>query len=252
MILRGLDGLLRRQFNRRSVTVGRWRVAYFSRRAPVRVAVFGAVAVAAFLIGCGETVNKVTANAPAVAQLAIPDLLEPTVNRNGVAHYDLTISKSRHDYRQTVLTDTYSYNGMSVLGPTLRLRTGSSVAISVTNQIDETTTTHWHGADVPAEDDGGPHSLIEPGETWVADFDVIQPAATLWYHPHAHGSTAEHVYRGAAGLIIIEDDNPAAAALPTTYGVDDIRSSSRTGTSPRTDNSISPSIRATTETYTPR
>ena len=222
MILRGLDGLLRRQFNRRTVTVGRWRVAYFSRRAPVRVAVFGAVAVAAFLIGCGETVNKVTANAPAVAQLAIPDLLEPTVNRNGVAHYDLTIGKSRHDYRQTVLTDTYSYNGMSVLGPTLRLRTGSSVAISVTNQIDETTTTHWHGADVPAEDDGGPHSLIEPGETWVADFDVIQQAATLWYHPHAHGSTAEHVYRGAAGLIIIEDDNPAAAALPTTYGVDDI------------------------------
>ena len=56
----------------------------------------------------------------------------------------------------------------------------------------------------------------------MADFDVIQPAATLWYHPHAHGSTAEHVYRGAAGLIIIEDDNPAAGALPKTYGVDDI------------------------------
>ena len=120
------------------------------------------------------------------------------------------------------MTDTYSYNGTSVLGPTLRLRTGDSVVISVTNELDETTTTHWHGADVPAEDDGGPHSLIEPGETWVADFDVIQPAATLWYHPHAHGSTAEHVYRGAAGLMIIEDDNPAAAALPATYGVDDI------------------------------
>ena len=109
-----------------------------------------------------------------------------------------------------------------MLGPTLRLETGDSVVIRVTNELDETTTTHWHGADVPAEDDGGPHSLIEPGETRVADFDVIQPAATLWYHPHAHGSTAEHVYRGAAGLMIIEDDNPAAAALPATYGVDDI------------------------------
>ena len=94
--------------------------------------------------------------------------------------------------------------------------------ISVANELDEVTTTHWHGADVPAEDDGGPHSLIEPGTTWVADFEVIQPAATLWYHPHAHGSTAEHVYRGAAGLIIIEDDNPAAATLPSTYGIDDI------------------------------
>ena len=222
MVLRGLNSPLNRQSKFWAVIFGRLRVAYFSRRAPARVAVFGAIAVAAFLIGCGETVNKVAANAPAVAPLSIPHLLEPTVNGDGVAHFDLTIGKSRHDYRQTALTDTYSYNGMSVLGPTLRLRTGSSVAISVTNQLDETTTTHWHGADVPAEDDGGPHSLIEPGETWVADFEVIQPAATLWYHPHAHGSTAEHVYRGAAGLIIIEDDNPAAAVLPSTYGVDDI------------------------------
>ena len=36
------------------------------------------------------------------------------------------------------------------------------------------------------------------------------------------GLTAEHVYRGAAGLIIIEDGNPAAAELPATYGLDDI------------------------------
>ena len=177
---------------------------------------------AATLAGCGGAVNRVAIDTPAAAPLSIPVLLEPAYDREGVAHYDLTIGKSRHDYGQAALTDTYSYNGMSVLGPTLRLRTGESVVISVTNELDEITTTHWHGADVPAEDDGGPHSLIEPGGTWVADFDVIQPAATLWYHPHAHGSTAEHVYRGAAGLIIIDDDNPDAAVLPATYGVDDI------------------------------
>ena len=178
--------------------------------------------VAALLAGCGGgAVEQVPVDTPAVAPLSIPPLLEPTIE-NGVSHYALTVGTSQHDYRQARMTDTYSYNGMSVLGPTLRLKSGVSVAISVTNELDETTTTHWHGADVPAEDDGGPHSLIEPGKTWVADFDVIQPAATLWYHPHAHGSTAEHVYRGAAGLIIIEDDNPAAAALPATYGVDDI------------------------------
>ena len=176
--------------------------------------------VAALLAGCGD-VGPVPVDTPAVAPLSIPPLLDATIE-SGVAHYGLTIGTSQHDYKQTGMTDTYSYNGTSVLGPTLRLRTGDSVVISVTNELDETTTTHWHGADVPAEDDGGPHSLIEPGKTWVADFDVIQPAATLWYHPHAHGSTAEHVYLGAAGLIIIEDDNPAAEALPATYGVDDI------------------------------
>lgn len=185
------------------------------------IVVVGVLATTAWLAGCSGTVERISVNTPALAPLSIPPLLEAEIE-NDVARYGLTIGKSRHDYQQTALTDTYSYNGMSVLGPTLRLRTGDSVVISVINELDEITTTHWHGADVRAEDDGGPHSLIEPGETWVADFDVIQPAATLWYHPHSHGSTAEHVYRGAAGLIIIEDDNPAAAELPATYGVDDI------------------------------
>ena len=180
------------------------------------------VSAVAYLTGCDATVNQVALDTPAVAPLPIPALLEPAFDPQGVAHYDLKIGQSRHDYGQTAMTDTYSYNDLPVLGPTLRLRTGDSVVISVTNELDEITTTHWHGADLPAEDDGGPHSLIEPGATWVADFDVIQQAATLWYHPHAHGSTAEHVYRGAAGLIIIEDDNPTAAALPAAYGVDDI------------------------------
>ena len=216
-----LNSPLRRQFKLWVVMVDQWRVADTSHSVLVRIGVVGLIVMVASLAACG-TVNQVALDTPAVAPLSIPELLEPTFDEEGVAYYDLKVGKSRHDYRQTALTDTYSYNGMSVLGPTLRLRTGDSVVISVTNELDETTTTHWHGADVPAEDDGGPHSLIEPGETWVADFDVIQPAATLWYHPHAHGSTAEHVYHGAAGLIIIEDDNPAATALPATYGVDDI------------------------------
>ena len=188
----------------------------------IRVGVAAGVLVAVgLLVGCGGGVEWVAVDAPAAAPLSIPPLLEPTME-DGVARYGLTLGPSQHDYKQAGMTDTYSYNGLSVLGPTLRLRTGDAVAISVTNELDEATTTHWHGADVPAEDDGGPHSIIEPGATWVADFDVIQPAATLWYHPHLHGKTAEHVYRGAAGLLIIDDDNPAAAALPATYGVDDI------------------------------
>ena len=224
----GLNGPLRRRFAYSVRTVARRRVTCESstdirRRLPVRVGVvFWVVSAVAYLASCTDAVNQVALDTQAVAPLPIPELLDPTFDREGAAHYDLKIGKSRHDYRQTALTDTYSYNGMSVLGPTLRLRTGDSVVINVANELDEVTTTHWHGADVPAEDDGGPHSIIEPGTTWVADFDVIQSAATLWYHPHAHGSTAEHVYRGAAGLIIIEDDNPAAAALPATYGVDDI------------------------------
>ncbi len=93
--------------------------------------------------------------------------------------------------------------------------------MDVTNVLDEGTTTHWYGGDVPAEDDSSPQSPIEPGATWTADFDVIQPDATLWYHPHRHGATAEHVDPGATGMIIMDDDNPTGTLWPATYGVDD-------------------------------
>jgi suppressor of ftsI len=63
---------------------------------------------------------------------------------------------------------------------------------------------------------------IDPGQTWAAEFPVIQPAATLWYHPHLMGTSAEQVFAGVAGMIIVDDDNPLAADLPGTYGVDDI------------------------------
>ena len=70
--------------------------------------------------------------------------------------------------------------------------------------------------------DGGPHQLVEPGGTWRPTWTIDQPAATLLYHPHPHGTTEEHVYRGLAGMFILDDTNPAAAALPHDYGVDDI------------------------------
>ena len=169
----------------------------------------------------GDVANAAPDFAPGVNELLIPDLLEPTLV-DGVARFDLSIADSRHDFGSGVLTDTIAYNGQPILGPTLRWTSGDDIEIRVTNNLEETTTAHWHGADVPAEDDGGPHSPIDPGQTWIAGFPVIQPAATLWYHPHLMGTSAEQVFYGAAGLIIVDDGNPAVAGLPSTYGVDDI------------------------------
>ena len=166
-------------------------------------------------------INADPPTAPGVNPLMIPELLEATVV-DGVTNYDMSIGPSSHDFGLGVSAETIAYNGQSVLGPTLRWTTGQDVAMHVTNNLEATTTTHWHGADVPAQDDGGPHSRIEPGATWTADFPVIQPAATLWYHPHLMGTTAEQVFAGGAGMIIIDDNNPAAANLPKSYGIDDI------------------------------
>ena len=166
-------------------------------------------------------VNAADISDPGVNPLMIPELLEPALV-DGVHRYELSIDESNHDFGSGTAVETISYNRQSILGPTLKWTSNANVELHVTNNLDAGTTAHWHGADVPADDDGGPHSRIDPGQTWVADFKVIQPAATLWYHPHMMGTSAEQVFHGAAGMIIVEDDNPAAADLPNTYGVDDI------------------------------
>jgi len=109
-----------------------------------------------------------------------------------------------------------------MLGPTLRARRGEAVAFAIDNELPEPTSVHWHGMHVPARRDGGPHQSIEPGARWEPSWTVNQPAATLWYHPHPHGSTEKHVYRGLAGLFLVDDDTTDTLDLPKTYGLDDI------------------------------
>jgi FtsP/CotA-like multicopper oxidase with cupredoxin domain len=117
-------------------------------------------------------------------------------------------------------TATWGYNG-SILGPTLRARRGETVAVAFENGLPDPTTLHWHGMHLPARCDGGPHQTVQPGDRWEPTWTVRQPAATLWYHPHPHGETEKHVYRGLAGLFIIDDD-ASPTGLPHDYGVDDI------------------------------
>jgi suppressor of ftsI len=152
--------------------------------------------------------------------LAIPPLAHSTVDADGRRVFDLRLQKGRADFGLGRPTDTWGVNG-DYLGPTLRAERGEQVAVRVTNGVGEATTLHWHGMHLPPVMDGGPHQMIEPGGVWYPSWQIEQPAATLWYHPHLHGDTAEHVYRGLAGMFLI-DDPDAEPGLPRDYGVDDL------------------------------
>ena len=153
-------------------------------------------------------------------KLLIPNQLFGTVV-DGRRQFHLTVAEGSREFLLGKQTPTAGVNG-PYLGPTVRLRRGEDVDLTVQNNLDEITTMHWHGMHVPARMDGTPHQKIEPGESWTASFPVDQQAAPLWYHPHPHGSTGRQVYRGVAGLMWIDDDNSDALDLPKTYGVDDI------------------------------
>ncbi|WP_423822817.1 multicopper oxidase domain-containing protein [Salinisphaera sp. SPP-AMP-43] len=153
--------------------------------------------------------------------LPIPAQATGELDADGVRHYQLVARPGTSELVAGIQTPTWSYNG-AWLGPTLRIPRHQPVALHVHNGLDQPTTLHWHGAQVPGQMDGGPHSVIAPGETWTAAYTLSQPAATLWYHPHPQAYTGPQVYAGLAGMLWVDDDTDRQLGLPRTYGIDDL------------------------------
>ncbi len=173
------------------------------------------------LPGCAVDTGAGVREVPAFQPLPVPPLAESRLDASGRRVFDLDVAQGSHDFGEGVVPGTWGVNGSGFLGPTLRAQRGERVLLRVRNGTDEATTLHWHGMHLPARMDGGPHQMVAPGQTWSPTWTIDQPAATLWYHPHPHGRTAEQVYRGLAGLFYL-DDPAAGAALPGEYGVDDV------------------------------
>lgn len=152
--------------------------------------------------------------------LPIPPLADSTVDDEGTRTFRLRAAPGATSIVAGMTTATWGYNG-SILGPTLRARDGETVAVEFENALPVPSTVHWHGMHLPARCDGGPHQTVAPGGRWRPAWTIRQRAATLWYHPHPHGETEKHLYRGLAGLFIVDDD-VSPDALPHEYGRDDI------------------------------
>ncbi|MDI6100272.1 multicopper oxidase domain-containing protein [Actinoplanes sp. NEAU-A12] len=177
------------------------------------------LAALSIVAGCSSTLEK-QPDPNFSNRLRIPPPAEPVIDADGAKRFSLDLRAGRSEFLPGRITEnTWGVNG-AYLGPTVRASRGDKVRMAVTNSLPETTTLHWHGMRLPARMDGGPHQMIEPGATWTPEWTVDQPAATSWFHPHLHEKTAMHVYRGLAGLFLIDD--PDGPPLPDEYGVDDL------------------------------
>jgi blue copper oxidase len=150
--------------------------------------------------------------------LPIPRLIDAKSNGNSVS---LTIGQGAHAYRAGQSVKSFGYSA-PVLGPAIRLARGETTDVTFENKMDRATTVHWHGLLIPGAMDGGPHNTIAPGARWSASLHVDQPETTAWFHPHPHRETAEQVYSGLAGMLILEDGSGEKIGLPRRYGVDDL------------------------------
>ena len=100
-----------------------------------------------------------------------------------------------------------TYNGTTP-GPTLRVRPGDVLSVTLENRLDAPTNLHTHGLHVsPEGDSDNVFVMVDPGQRHAYHYQIPadHPSGTFWYHPHHHGEVARQVFGGMAGAIIVED-----------------------------------------------
>src|SRR3989449_4468915 len=108
----------------------------------------------------------------------------------------------------------------SVPQPILWARRGKSFDGVIENALPQPTTVHFHGLTLPEAADGAGFDPIEPGTRKRVRFEVKNRSGLYWFHPHPHGFTAEQVYAGLTGLLVVtdEDDDALDSALALAPG----------------------------------
>lgn len=195
----------------------------------ISLLIFGAVTIMIGIYGINSqkdhsvktTTSEVSRTSNELNALPIPALLEDKNPEEGISDYYLNVQKGTTNFMDDLLTPTLGYNG-NYLGPVLKTVRGEEINMHISNELNDTTSVHWHGLETNGPEDGGPRQIIGVNSTWEPSFTINQPAATLWFHPHVIGTTATQVYQGLAGLIIIEDENSKSLNLPDDYGDNDI------------------------------
>ena len=119
-------------------------------------------------------------------------------------------------YLPGVETPVLAYNDLCP-GPLIEATEGDRIRIDFRNGIPgQPSTIHWHGMQVPADQDGNPQDIVASGSGRFYEFTLPEGSAgSYWYHPHPHGLTAEQFYRGLNGVFLVR---PKVDPIPAAYG----------------------------------
>jgi FtsP/CotA-like multicopper oxidase with cupredoxin domain len=129
-------------------------------------------------------------------------LLEPTVLADGTKQYDITAEIVDWEVEPGKLVKAWTYNGV-VPAPEIRVNVGDKVKVILTNNLPESTDIHFHGIRVPNQMDGvDPYNqkAVEPGETFVYEFEALEPAVGIY---HSHHNAQAQVPNGMFGGLFI-------------------------------------------------
>jgi manganese oxidase len=103
----------------------------------------------------------------------------------------------------------WTFNGQ-VPGPTIRATEGDRVRVTFRNLGTHPHTMHFHGWHPPVMDGALPGQEVQPGETFVYEFDA-EPFGLHLYHCHTV-PLKRHIHKGLYGAFIIDPREPRPAA----------------------------------------
>jgi FtsP/CotA-like multicopper oxidase with cupredoxin domain len=148
----------------------------------------------------------------------LPDLVKLTNSSKQAWVFEagLEAGPTQIEFVKGIKTEVLAYNG-TVPGQMIEVTEGDKFKVTFRNKIvGQDSTVHWHGLEVPPDQDGNPTHPVASGQERVYEFDIpANSAGSYWYHPHPHGHTAEQVYRGLAGAFIVR---PKSDPLPSELG----------------------------------
>ena len=117
------------------------------------------------------------------------------------------------------MAGAWAFNGQ-VPGPELAVTVGDVLEVTLRNRdIERGVTLHWHGYDVPNDQDGVPgitQDAVRPGGQFVYRFVADQPG-TYWYHTHSASDIG--VRRGLYGILVVRpgpSDTACDVVAPAT------------------------------------
>ncbi|HET6318132.1 MAG TPA: multicopper oxidase domain-containing protein [Chloroflexota bacterium] len=139
-----------------------------------------------------------------------------------VEEFELTAAPLKWEIQPGLVVDGWGFNN-SVPGPELKVREGDLVRVKLHNRLPVPTTIHWHGIDVPLDQDGVPglsQPPVEPGADFTYEFVATNPG-TRWYHSHVDSTSQLEL--GLYGAMIVEprDPEPVEYDRDFTYVLDE-------------------------------
>jgi manganese oxidase len=144
----------------------------------------------------------------------IPDL--PHELDGAVKVFRLIAEPVRRKIAPFKTIDVWGYNG-SCPGPTIQIQQGERIRVIFENRLPESTSLHWHGLEIPIEQDGVPwisQKPVAPGEKFTYEFAVHQEG-TFFYHAHS----AMQEMLGQIGFLIAHPATPYKPRADHDFGI---------------------------------